>query len=200
MEALAALSLAGNVIQFVQFMAELISTGSEIAESAHGASQQAVVLERVYESLSTLSSRLHTGYDEPQLPGPLVGRTNHITFHKPTGVQSHVQPLEELSAECHSLCEQLLETVRKLQVKGKSLRRFKSFVAALETVWKSQEIRSLEEKIRRYQEIITLHFFPLLRYVGFIPYDIYMLMIYALASSRKRCLKFLMHFERRAIK
>lgn len=133
MEALAALGLASNVAQFLQFTSELISTGSEIAGSVHGALQKAIEIEKVCESLTILSSRLHRSNDASQLPESPVYRTNTNNINDTSENQSHIQSLAELSTDCRVLCDQLLETVRKLQVKGQSLRGLMSFVAALKT-------------------------------------------------------------------
>jgi hypothetical protein len=198
MDALTALGLASNVVQFVQFTADLISTATEIAESARGASQKAIELETVYESLYTLSSKLHTSNDALQLPELLVEQPDSINFNDAIIIRSHIQSIAALSADCRELCGELLKAVQKLQIKGRSLRRFKSFIAALKTVWESQNIEILENRILRYRQSISMHFFPLLWYVGLSYYETDQLISYSLACSSQRCLNHLMQFEKTA--
>ena len=193
MEALAALGLASNVVQFVQFVSELISTGTEIAGSVQGTSQRTLELEEVYKSLSDLSSRLHCGGNSRQnnddtsgLRGLLVHR---IDLSQRVELQSHIQSLERLAGDCNLLCEQLLGTIQKLRVQGTSYRPFKSFIAALKTAWNVKKIRDLEERIDQYQKTISLHFFPLLRYIDPARFTSPMLMLYLLANSSHTCSK-----------
>lgn len=168
MEALAALGLAGNVVQFVDFVSQLISTGSEIAGSVQGTTERTLELEKVYDSLNTFSSRLHVAgnhasnnKDTEGLRGLLA---NLAESSQRDELQSHVRSIEELAADCNVLCQQLLETVRKFRVKRSSSRLLKSFLAALKMAWSSKKIQDLEERINRYRKMISLHFFPLLRY------------------------------------
>ncbi len=64
MDPLTALGLASNVLQFVDFVAKLVSTGVEVAGSVQGASEETVDLEKIYKSLQALSSRLHEGVNK----------------------------------------------------------------------------------------------------------------------------------------
>lgn len=170
MEALSALGLAGNVVQFVDFVSQLISTGSEIAGSVQGTTERTLEFEKVYDSLNSFSSRLHvTGNhasnnkDTEGLRGLLADLTEPS---QRVELQSHIRSLEELAADCSVLCQQLLEMVRKFRVKGSCGRSFKSFLAALKMAWSSKKIQGLEERLNRYRRMISLHFFPLLRYVA----------------------------------
>jgi hypothetical protein len=67
MEALAALSLASNVLQCIHFVPRLISEGSEIYTSLSGASQKTIELEKIFQNLSDVSSRLQPEESVPSL-------------------------------------------------------------------------------------------------------------------------------------
>ena len=164
MEAIAALGLAGNVFQFVDFVSKLISAGVEIAESVEGATERTLEIEKVYNSLDAFSTRLRVGgtsatnnEDTEGLRGLLDQRSDTCGRLE---LQVHIRSLEELAADCNSLCRRLLEMVRKLHNKGPAGREFKSFVAALRTAWSSKKIKDLEERLERYQKMISPHFFP----------------------------------------
>lgn len=166
MEALTALGLAGNVFQFVDFVSKLLSAGVEIAGSVEGATERTLEIEKLYSSLDTFSSKLHverirsTNNDET---GGVRGLLDHSgEIGERLELQAHISSLEELAIDCGSLCQRLLETIRKLRNKGTAGRQFKSFVAALRMAWSSKKIKDLEERLERYKKMISLHFFPVL--------------------------------------
>lgn len=166
-----ALGVASNVLQFVDFAAKLVSTTAEAAVSAQGATQRTLELEKVYESLKVFSSRLHHGVnrtrshggeDAPALQGLVVVRPD---LEQRSDLQSHIESLGGLAADCERLCQELLETVGKLHVKGESCRPVKAFFVALKTVWGSKKVKDLTDRINQFQKMINLHFYPILRLV-----------------------------------
>jgi len=159
MEALTAISLAGNVVQFVGFLSELLSEGKEIYSSVEGSSQRMLELERTYQSLSHFTNILQQSTSKED-----HGGSSSYT-QDATAVSSHTKALNALSEDCHRVCLDLLRTVRKLQVKGGSRQFFSSFKIALKVVWKKNEILDLEERLERMQRTLSLHFYPILRYV-----------------------------------
>jgi hypothetical protein len=171
MEPLVALGVASNVLQFVDFAAKLVSTTAEAAGSARGATQRMLELEKVYESLKAFSSRLHQGVNRtrshggegaPALQGLVVVRSD---LEQQSDLQPHIESMGVLAADCDRLCQELLETVGKLHVKGESCRSAKAFVIALKTVWGSNKIKDLTDRINQFQKMINLHFYPILRLV-----------------------------------
>ena len=163
MEALAALGVAGNVLQFIQFISTLMSTGSEVYYSASGLTEEIVELEKVYERLSTFSSNLQC--QGPDQVSRLSGLRGVPIYSQSTENAAHINALNDLGKDCQGLCDQLHEAVRKLTVKGGRWRRFRRFMAALEAAWNRTKITDMEARIDRFQKIISIHFFPILRYV-----------------------------------
>jgi hypothetical protein len=159
MEGLAALGLIGNVVQFVQFLSELISTGSDLYRSMDGAAASNIELEQIYGKLSSFSSSLIE-------PSNAQTDPHAFTYFAQTRQDlTHVKELNSLGKDCKALCDQLLDTVSGLRVEGVRWRHLKSFRGALKTVWESKKISNFESRIERFQRIIILHFFPILRYV-----------------------------------
>jgi hypothetical protein len=168
MEALAALGLASNVLQCIDFVSRLISEGSEIYTSLSGASQKTIELEKIYQNLSDVSSKLQS--EESVLPlGDMSSFRSSFTQQLGSSElaklksKAHVKAINELTTDCQHLCDQLLDTIRKLQVRTGSHHTFKSFKAALKTVWSSKKIDDLQNRIDRFYGVISLHFFPILR-------------------------------------
>jgi len=167
MEALAGLGLAGNVVQFVQFATTLISAGVEISDSLQGATRQIVELEKIYTRLSVFTSELRKPKSDAcsdTYLQRLAASLSSVSQESDLELQTHIQSLEDLADDCKLVCGQLLDVLRALRVDGSSRRPFKSFMAALKTAWSSKRIQALEDTLRRFQSVISLHFFPLLRY------------------------------------
>jgi hypothetical protein len=83
---------------------------------------------------------------------------------KGTGNHEHISALIELARDCRDVCDQLLETIRKLKIRDGRWRRFRSLRAALEAAWDGHRIAELESRLDRYQKVILFHFFPIIRY------------------------------------
>ncbi|KAI9647790.1 hypothetical protein NHQ30_004178 [Ciborinia camelliae] len=169
MEALVALGVAGNVVQFVDFLRKLLSEGSEIAGSIDGATEQITELEDIYDRLNTFNSTLHRGgifsnHTSGSSWGHIALLDKSYDASRGANIQPHIKALEELATNCNVLCGKMLEIVRSLRFKSSSGHPFKSFIAALKTAWSSKKIKVLEESLDRYQKMISLHFLPLLVY------------------------------------
>ena len=140
MEAVAALGLASNVFQFVQFASGMLDTASTIYQSATGAGAQSETLENVYSKLSQFSRDLGISGKYSDMP------------------QSRYEDdMVKLAAGCESKCQELLQLVGKLKVAPAGKRKaWKSLRAALLTVCHQDDFRRLEREIDSYQKAMTL--------------------------------------------
>ncbi|KAK4152929.1 hypothetical protein C8A00DRAFT_34326 [Chaetomidium leptoderma] len=156
MEALAAISLMGNVLQFAQFVSGLIATSGQLYMSADGVSDVTADMERIHRRLLNFSAMLQnqvaTAQVVPELP-TTIGLT-HINAVNDLA--------NDLARECKALCDQLLETTGKLRVGRKGNRRLNSFVTAFKTVWNRDRIESLYVRLDRFQSIVSMQFLPVL--------------------------------------
>src|SRR5438132_1202542 len=110
MDPLAALALAGNILQFVQFAAGLLVKTQKIHRAASGTShhwEDEQDVEGVYARLLSFSSLLK---------GPDPSSNSADTVE----ASVHAVALSGLVQECRGCCDRLLEITRKLQVKGDS--------------------------------------------------------------------------------
>ncbi|KAB5586139.1 hypothetical protein GE09DRAFT_55401 [Coniochaeta sp. 2T2.1] len=142
MEAVAALGLASNVFQFVQFALGLLDTSSTIYQAATGAGAQAETLENVYGRLSQFSRDLDAGYKDSNIPR-----------------SRYEDELFRLAVGCEAKCQELLQLVAKLKVAPAGKRKaWKSLRAALLTVCHQDDFRRLEREIDGHQKTMTLLF------------------------------------------
>lgn len=146
MDPLSGVGLAGTVVQFIQFAANLFSVAKEIHRSASGSSEGKESLEAIYTRLSTLSKGL-------QHPGPTTHRDHGV--HQDEAVDS---AMGVLAKECKFDCDRLLSVLSRLNHgHGSFPRWWKSFRSALKELWKGDEIEALEARIAKHQTQLIMH-------------------------------------------
>ncbi|KAI1414722.1 hypothetical protein F5Y13DRAFT_197274 [Hypoxylon sp. FL1857] len=139
MDPLSALSLAANVLQFIEFTGGLLSTSVEVYKSTTGASNASIALEEIREQLSSLSDRL------------LAGTANIRSSASELALKS-------IAASCSADCVRILTVLNDLKVQDGSHRAWKSLRAALKLAWKGeQEIERLTNRLKDRQSMMTLH-------------------------------------------
>lgn len=150
MDPLTAFSLAGTIIQFLDFTTSLIRTTVEIHDSIRGLSSEVSSLEEVYTALREFSSELET--------------SNQKSQDVPSEIRVQMTSMNSLSRSCKEDCDKLLKIVGKL-TSGGPRRRWKSFKAAVSSLRKQNEIAVLEERVSRTQSTLTLCICEIAKYV-----------------------------------
>ncbi len=145
LEPLIAVSVAANVIQFVQFGLQLLSESREIWNSAKDASSENLDIENVYGVLQSFSTKLQ-GARVPDLEK-----------------SKEEQALEGLSEGCKQTADELLRIIHDLRVKGEKHRRWQSFCQALRSVRKRHEIDGLRRRLDEFSLQLTLQFVAMSR-------------------------------------
>ncbi|KAF1960072.1 hypothetical protein CC80DRAFT_438555, partial [Byssothecium circinans] len=143
MEALAAVGLAGNIVQFVDFSCKLFDQTLEICASPAGVSQHAQSIENVTKKLRNLSAD--------------ISRDIHKIDRYQTTSQGDHQTLKALATDCEAVATELIAALQSLPMKG-SHTKWRSFKVALSSIWKESRIQTLEQRVRdhRSQMIIQL--------------------------------------------
>lgn len=140
MEALAAVSLAGNILQFPNFTSEVISKSRQIHTSVSGTLKEHDDLESLATDLKGLSVQLQAS----------------------TGPVDSV--LEQLCSRCSEVADELLKAVERLGVKGNQSQS-QSLRKTLKLVWGKEKLQSLEERLAQFRQELTLHVTVELRYI-----------------------------------
>jgi len=143
-----ALGLAGNIVQFVDFSAKLVSGGVELYRSADGALPKNAELKATVTDLSSITRKLQT-HDQ--------GSPQHPYSKDETA-------LVNLSAQCKILGDKLVEVLEDLTVSG-SHKKWKSVRQALRSVWKETEIQDMQKRLDSFRSQITLRLIAILRFV-----------------------------------
>jgi hypothetical protein len=138
MEALAAVGLAGNIIQFVDFSCKLFERTASIYHSHAGASAGADIIQSVTNDIQDLTAKL----------------SQSVQSH---GVSSqHDVPLRKLAQGCQEVAAELLSVLLEVKAK-KPGSKWSSFRAALAGTWKQPQVDALEDRLVAYRTQIILH-------------------------------------------
>jgi hypothetical protein len=141
MDPLSALSLAGTVVQFVDFGTKLLLNSKEIYSSTHGSAFNRTEevglaiadLEQLQSNLATINNlRLGTSDD-------LLG-----------------QSLERVVKECQDLSGELLEHLTAVQTKAGSYDIRRSFKAAFKAVRRQEELDRLGQRLSKLKAEFNL--------------------------------------------
>jgi len=141
MEALAAIGLVGNIVQFVDFGGRLIAESIELCHSNDGALAENVDIETATKHLVVLIKKLK---DDAIIAGDGA--------------------LQNLSNLCRNAAIDLLVALDKVKVKNRQ-QRWSSIRKALRSVWSKEEIRELGQRLVKFKEELNLHVVVQLRYV-----------------------------------
>ncbi|OCL14115.1 hypothetical protein AOQ84DRAFT_281775 [Glonium stellatum] len=144
LDPLSALGLCGNIVQFIDFGAKLISKSTELYKSASGASAENLDLALIADDLRALSESLA----DPASAISASGRAMNIP---PTNNELRIQVLAQ---KCRELAEQLLDVIESLQVRGPH-RRWASFRQALNSVLKKGKLKELDERLQQYRNELS---------------------------------------------
>lgn len=153
MDPLSSLGVAGTAIQFVHFVASLLSNTRAIYNSAAGLSSEGELLDTIYGKLSSFSSKLGAeAASPPAVPKQSV--TDDSTSEEPPHPKksSNDTSIAELAKICKADCDSLLGILEKIKRKSSSGPRWwKSFQAALLEVTKADEVKVIKERIDKTQ-------------------------------------------------
>jgi hypothetical protein len=142
LEALAAVGLAGNIVQFIDFGGNLLAEARQIQRSSAGVSEKNVELETVATRLRHIAAGLSS---TTSLPG--------------TGISYQ---LKQLADEAVSIIDELLTAIEDVKMKGTG-GGLKSFAHVLQHVGKNKRIEKLRAKLAGMQGQLNTHLYALMR-------------------------------------
>ncbi|KAI1750325.1 hypothetical protein F4782DRAFT_541685 [Xylaria castorea] len=148
MEPLAALGLAAAVVQFVDFTKNLLLDTREIYQSGKGALQDNLQLEQICEVLKKLSAELIAKEDALV---PMGESEYHLVPTK------DAMGLKNLASSCKDDCDELISIMQNLSVDSGANRRWKSIKASVRNFQHKSQIKGLEDRVMKAQNMMTLH-------------------------------------------
>jgi hypothetical protein len=147
---LTALSVAGTIVQFVDFGTKLISRSKELYQSVDGALGVNKELEKIVEDLSKLLVKL-------QRPVRLKNTSS--------GNDLDEDALESLCTACRNVANEMLKRLEGLKVNGNN-GRWKCFGKALKSAWSRHELETLRRRLLAFENALRTRVLVGLRYVS----------------------------------
>lgn len=146
LEPFAAISFAGNILQFIEFATKLVKDSKEIYRSANGAPQENIDLELITLDLKKLTDPLEYPHD-----------SSKETLQDDNG-------LVELAAACHRTSDELLNMIQALKLpEGTRHLRLKSIRIALRRSLEREQVNELQPRLDSFRNSLNTHFLKQLR-------------------------------------
>jgi hypothetical protein len=147
-EAVAALSVAANVIQFVDFGGRVISTAWAVHQRGSDGFGEAMDLERTAKDLTLV----------------LAGLRVPLEVQEDGSKTESQQSVEELVDQCSKLAGDMLASLSKIGLSDK-LRKRDALRAAFRMAWKEDEIKHQQTRLDGIRHQLNLHILMSLRCV-----------------------------------
>jgi hypothetical protein len=149
LDPLTALSLAGTIVQFVDFSTKVLSRTIRLYKSVHGALDSQDELELITSDLIQIVN---------QIPRSLsLGSSQSATDEEVA--------LQKLCKASFDIADELLARLKELKVpSGHKHKMWKSFHEALKSVWKEEDMKSMVKRLSAVREEIQMRIILGLRY------------------------------------
>ncbi|KAL8942792.1 MAG: hypothetical protein Q9211_001246 [Gyalolechia sp. 1 TL-2023] len=147
MDPLAGISLAGAILQFVDFGLRVVAKGMQIYRSVDGTLTENVDLEAVTNDLLVIQAKL-------QCSRPPTGA--------PSMPSKDAQAFESLRATAAKTAEKLVERLNMVKAQGR-FRAWKSLRQALKSVWSKRDIEEMASRLQWFRSELQLRLLISLR-------------------------------------
>jgi hypothetical protein len=143
MDALAAIGLSANIVQFVDCGIRWVSDTIELYNSANGALEENVELERVVEDLRALIRKIKAG---SQFAGD--------------------RKLQSLLVICSGLADDLMALLLSLKIDGSKNHKLEIVKKSIKTFRRKGQIKEIEQRLFKVRDQLCTNLAVLLRQVS----------------------------------
>lgn len=140
MDPVAALGLAGNIVQFVDFSCKIIRDTRSLYGSTTGATAENDIITAIASDLISLNNALTA----------------------PTASGAIPESVSSLASDCKDVATELLKTLDKIKVQAPH-QKWKSFMQALRSVWKKEQVEIFVKGMERLRNETQYHLQLMLR-------------------------------------
>ena len=160
LESLAALGVASNIVQFVDFGCRLFSESKELYMSSNGLASEAVELKNITRSLSRLSNDIVVGPscgNQPSSNDVDVDPDYILPTEPPNAVEKNGDDFDFLliAKDCKKIADELFRALDQLRAKDTD-KMWQCFRVTLKRVWKSEKIVAMESRMERLSSQLTI--------------------------------------------
>lgn len=146
MDPLTALSVAGTIIQFVDFGSKLLSGSIELYRSSHGCLETHQELELVTSNLKSVAIKIRQASPFPE------GEVGRPLSHED---QHQEDSLHAICDEAARIADELLGKLASLKVKSEKNRVWESLKAVIKAAWSKEEIIVLSKRLSRLRNSLN---------------------------------------------
>jgi hypothetical protein len=139
MDPFSAISLAGTIVQFLDFTSKILSQSQQIRKSVDGAVVGHADIELLTKDLLDLHQRL-------RMPLRPAGATTVLTREE--------SQLGTLCENCDDVARELLSALDNLKIQGDKT-KWKSIRKALKSVWNANHLTTLEGRLAKFRDEIN---------------------------------------------
>lgn len=158
MDPFSALSLAANIVQFLDFGQKLISKGKEVYKSTNGTLATHLEIELIYDDLWAIAGSL--AVHAPPSPADSTD-----TLHSPAPNINDDQ-IYRLATSCQAVAQDLLSIVRDLRLDPDARhRKWQSFRQAVKSIGKQSRIDELSDRLSTFRGELMIRLVAILRWV-----------------------------------
>lgn len=146
MEATAALGIAGNIVQFIDFSQKLCKTISQIYKSATGTTKH---INKTEVLVNSFSSSLDV------LSADLSKYCAHLSSAVPEDASSNDQVGDQMQAlvkNCREVAVELQRRLDSVKMKGQQSGKRKAMLVAVKAMWKEEEFQDVEQTLIRFRK------------------------------------------------
>jgi hypothetical protein len=146
MDPLTALSVAGTIIQFVDFGSKLLSGTVELYRSSHGRLEIHQELELVTSNLKSVAIKIRRAspFPEGEVRRPLSEED-----------QRQEDSIHAICDEATRIADELVGKLASLKIKGEKNRVWESFKAVIKAAWSKEEIVALSKRLSRLRDALN---------------------------------------------
>jgi hypothetical protein len=148
MEALTAVGLASNILQFLDFCRKVLSDSYQIYHSANGTTNEYTWLEETYQTINQLSHGLSSSRPQP----------DSSTFPPEPGPSEMELQLHILASKCEKVSGQMLQELRGSRLESCGPRsKLASFQQSIQNaIWGRSRIKELQKTVDQCRKDLIL--------------------------------------------
>ena len=164
LEGLAALSVASNIAQFVDFGCRLFFETKELYSSSSGLATEAVELENISQTLGRLSKDLVAKHvsDDPPSSGVDLDGILRVEPANAFATSRDRSDLMLIAQECQKVAEELSGALNQLRIRGPG-KKWQCFRVSLKRIWKPERVDKIAKRMERFSRQLTVCLLKILK-------------------------------------
>ena len=151
MDPLTAVSLASNIVQFVDLGCKILSGAYEVYRSSEGSTAEDLDLTRVVNDLDTVTTKLAAGIEQKE---------NALAQHQQLSEDELAE--RRLAHECLGVGQEIKILLKKV-ASGCKTGKLRSLRHGILSVWHRDRIEGLEKRLARFREQLVFRMLVSLR-------------------------------------